>query len=143
MLKQIPLPECIVRSGIGVKFGWQLWFQEAELYWSRGEASLALHLMEKLISELVSISFCNYNLVCCNPWLLNANKVNFKQSYSISACAYCFDDLRNYDKFWLQQRNDEAPQFLSSALCCYGRWLSDTRRENPMTIFNDYLKKVC
>ena len=55
MLKQIPLPECVVGSGTGVKFGWQLWYQEAELYWSRGEASLALHLMEKLISELVHI----------------------------------------------------------------------------------------
>lgn len=53
MLKQIPLPECVVSSGTGIKFEWQLWYQEAELYWSRGEASLALHLMEKLISELV------------------------------------------------------------------------------------------
>ena len=56
MLKQIPPPECVVSSGAGVKFGWQLLFQEAELYWSRGEASLALHLMKQLISELVCIN---------------------------------------------------------------------------------------
>lgn len=53
MLKQIPLPECVVSSGAGIRLRWELCFQEAELYWSQGEASLALHLMEKLISELV------------------------------------------------------------------------------------------
>ena len=55
MLKQIPVPECVVSSGAGVKFGWQLLFEEAELYWSRGEASLALHLMKKLITDLVYV----------------------------------------------------------------------------------------
>lgn len=59
MLKQIPTPECVVSTGAGVKFAWQLLFQEAELYWSRGEASLALHLMKKLIDELVRM-YINY-----------------------------------------------------------------------------------
>ena len=113
MLKQIPLPECVVSSGAGVKFGWQLLFKEAELYWSRGEASLALHLMRRLISDLVYMYICQlYHLL-----LLIIAQV--------------------------QLGSMEATQYLSSALCCYGSWLSDTRRESPMIIFNDYLQKVC
>jgi len=60
-LKKITVPDHIVGSRVEIKFGWQLRFQEAELYWSRGETSLALHLMEKLISELV----CLYIMCVC------------------------------------------------------------------------------
>lgn len=111
MLKQIPVPECVVSSGAGVKFGWQLLFKEAELYWSRGEASLALHLMKKLITDLVYVKLLYRLLLSIIPQV--------------------------------QLENVEATQYLSSALCCYGSWLSDTRRESPMVIFTDYLEKVC
>ena len=52
-LKKVTIPDHIVSSRMGIKFRWKLRYQEAELYWSRGETSLALHLMEKLICELV------------------------------------------------------------------------------------------
>jgi len=31
---------------------------------------------------------------------------------------------------------------MSTALCCYGSWLAEIRRESPMVIFQDYLEKV-